>query len=59
MPDVAPEAHRHHYTRVCMLSDHAKCLGFYELPVTGRVSCDCACHEQLPTLWSEPEEEAS
>ena len=50
---------RHRITRMCMLSDHSKCVGFFEvkLEVTGTTMfpCDCACHESLPTLWSDDE----
>ena len=39
-------------TRACMTSDHGKCLGYLD-SVADRPACDCPCHEQLPTLWSE------
>ena len=52
------EARRHQYTRVCVLGAHEKCLGFYEHPIRGRVSCDCDCHTMMPTLFTDPEREA-
>lgn len=46
------DTQRHHYTRVCMLGAHDKCLGGWDHPVRGWTSCDCDCHEDQSTLFA-------
>ena len=52
------QAKRHRLTRVCMLSAHDKCMGYFDHPIAGQVSCDCPCHETLPTLFTDQERES-
>lgn len=47
------EGKRMRLSRVCALSSHPKCLGGWDNPIRGWLRCDCPCHETLPTLFTD------